>query len=156
MAENTATSEMLLNFLHSYDVAVLATIKPGNISHAATIYYYVDDNFNFYFVTKNETSKFKNIENNHSVSLVITDSVTLQTIQVEGNAEEVDYTKEYAPMMAKYNETLSENRQEWDKIPLNHVPDSGYFAFVKVTPTWIRWSDYKNWEHIVKFDHKFS
>ena len=155
MSENTASSDMLLSFLREYDVAALSTIMPGNVAHGTAIYYYVDEDFNFYFLTKSETLKFKNIETNNSASLVVIDQETLQTVQVDGVAEEVDYKNEYASQLQMYNQTLARNRQEWHKVPLTHVPGSEW-TFVKVTPKWMRWTDYKNWEHSIKFEHKFS
>jgi len=145
----------LLNFLRKQNSAVLATIKTGNVAHAATIYFYTEDDLRFYFLTKNSTMKFTNIKENHSVALVISDPDNLETVQVEGIAREVDYAKEYSQTMEKFTQKLESRGKEWEKIPLNHIQNKGYYVFVQITPTWIRWTDYKDWEHQVKFEQKF-
>lgn len=156
MALDPVVVKELLTFLRSNDVAVLATIKSGNIAHATTIYFYAEDDLTFYFLTRNETMKFNNIKANNSVALVVSDPVTLQTVQVEGKATEVDYTRQYAGTMKKFTDALVKNGQEWDKIPINHMASAGYYSFVRITPGWIRWTDYKQWEHTVKFEAHFS
>jgi general stress protein 26 len=155
MVVDPKVSQELLQFLRSHDVAALATITDGTKAHATTIFYYVEDDFKIYFLTRNATLKYSNLNNNGVVGLVVTDPVTLQTVQVEGTAKEVDYTKKYAPAMQKYTDNLAKNNKQWANIPLNHMPNVGYYAFIQVTPTWIRWTDFTNWSHTVKFEQKF-
>ncbi|HYK08955.1 MAG TPA: pyridoxamine 5'-phosphate oxidase family protein [Candidatus Eisenbacteria bacterium] len=145
----------LLTFLRSHYVGVLATVAPGNTAHATSIFYYPEDDLRCYFLTKNETHKFNNIKENHSVALVVSDPLTLQTVQVQGLAKEVDYTLEFASTMKKYTEMLSKSGNQWDSIPLNHINNVGYFTLVQITPTWIRWTDFKNWGQTIKFEQTF-
>ncbi|HEX7042704.1 MAG TPA: pyridoxamine 5'-phosphate oxidase family protein [Patescibacteria group bacterium] len=156
MEDDPAKVTELLTFLRSHNSAVLATVRNGSTPHATTIYFYVEDDLNFYFLTKNETAKFDNIKKNINVALVVSDTQTLQTVQLEGTAQEVDYTKTYASTMNKLLSIIAKNGEEWEKIPLNHVENSGYFVFVQIKPTWLRFSDYKNWQHTTKFEKRFS
>lgn len=154
--DNVSVTE-LLAFLRSHQVAVLATVNNTNDSpHATTIYYYVEDDLKFYFLTRNQSAKMNNIKKNQSVALAITDPASLQTVQVEGLAMEVDYSQKYASTIKKFTDQLAKNDKEWSDLPLNHQGNSGYFAFVQVTPSWIRWSDYKSWEHAIKFEKNFT
>lgn len=149
------TKEDLITFLATYHAAGLATIKPGNIAHATTIYYYSDPGCNFYFLTKDLTGKFDNIKDNQTVGLVITDNSALQTVQVEGLAGEVDYSKQYAKEMQAYTDKLSKFGQQWEQIPLNHLAE-GYYAFVRIVPKWILWKDFKNWGNTVQYEQRFD
>ena len=151
---DNASSQELLQFLRSHDVAALASIKE-NKAYASTIYYFVEDDLRFYFLTRNGTLKFTNLRENGGVGLVITDQQTLQTVQVQGIAKEVDYSKEYQTTVKKFTDQLAKSGKEWEKIPINHIT-SGYYAFVQITPTWIRWTDFINWAHKVKFEQKFA
>lgn len=153
--DNVPVQEVL-QFLRTHIIAAIATILHGTKAHATTIYYYTDDDLKMYFLTKGETLKFSNIIHGGSVGLVVTDPQTLQTIQVEGTAKEVDYSKEYAQVMKKYVDTLTQNGLQWANIPLNHMEKVGYYTFVQITPTWIRWTDFKNWAHTVKFEQRFG
>lgn len=147
--------QQLLQFLRSHDVAALATIKDGNKAYATTIFYFAEDDLRFYFLTRNETLKYSNLNTNGSVGLVISDPATLQTVQVEGTAKEVDYSKEYAATMKKYTDNLVKNNRKWESIPLNHMLGTGYYALIQITPSWIRWTDFQNWAHTVKFEQHF-
>lgn len=155
MIADPKIAQQLLQFLRSHDVAALATITDGTKVHATTIFYYVEDDFKFYFLTRNATLKYSNLNTHGVVGLVVTDPVTLQTVQVEGTAKEVDYAKEYAPTIKKYTDNLAANNRQWANIPLNHMPDAGYYALIQITPTWLRWTDFTNWAHTVKFEQKF-
>ena len=155
MVTDPKIAQELLQFLRLHDVAALATITDGTKAHATTIFYYVEDDFKFYFLTRNATLKYSNLNSNGLVGLVTTDSTTFQTVQIEGIAKEVDYTKEYAGVMQKYIDNLAKNNRQWANIPLNHMPNSGYYALIQVTPTWIRWTDFTNWAHTVKYEQHF-
>lgn len=152
--EDKVVVQELLQFLRSHEVGALATIKEGK-AHAASIYYYIDDDLRVYFLTRNETLKFSNMVKEGTVGFVVTDPVTLQTVQIEGTGREVDYTGEYAAVMKKYVDQLSKSGKAWENIPINHMLGTGYYAFAQITPSWIRWTDFKNWAHTVKFEQKF-
>jgi uncharacterized pyridoxamine 5'-phosphate oxidase family protein len=147
----------LLRFLNEHYVATVATVKKDNSPAATTVYYCVDDNSNFYFLTKDGTGKYKNINRNQKVALVITDADLLQTVQAEGAARIVDYSENdaYKKLISDLNYSLSKRGIGWEKLPMNHVY-KGYYALIKITPEWIRWSDFNDWEHAVQFEKTYS
>ena len=154
MIEDPQVAQQLLQFLRTQNVAALATVREHK-AHAATIFYYIDDDLKFYFLTRNGTLKFNELVKDSSVGLVITDAYTFQTVQVEGIAKEVDYVKEYNEVMRKYLNSILSRGKTWESIPLNQMIQSGYYAFVQVTPSWIRWTDFTNWSHGVKYEKRF-
>ncbi len=80
-------SEEGLNFLKGHDLAVLSTVdRTGNV-HGAVVYYLVDQNNFVYILTKSGTSKGQNIHVHGQVALTVQEPGTLQTIQLQGNAE---------------------------------------------------------------------
>lgn len=149
------TKEDLLQFLDSHYVAVLSTVKEGNLPHASTIYFYADKECNFYFLTRDMTKKFYNIRYNGHVSLVISDKDTLESVQIEGIAVEVNYSQEYASQVKELTEKLKRNGYSWEQIPLNHITD-GYYVFIKITPHSIKWLDYKDWGQTLQYEQVFS
>ena len=150
MVENAPVKD-LIEFLRKHDIASVATVKENGQAHATTIFYYVEDDLKIYFLTKYDTLKFKNLKTNFTVGLVITDEPLYQSVQIEGTAKEVDYSHEFSATVKKFTDNLAKNGKDWEGIPLNHMT-AGYFAFVQITPTWIRWVDFKNWGHIVKYE----
>jgi len=152
MEQNKKSLADLLTFLQGHFIATLATVKPGGMPHGATVYFNNDEKGNFYFLSRDTTRKWKNIVENPHVSLVITDPNTSQTVQVEGTAEEVDYAKTYAGQVQNLIMHLEKNGKKWTDTPLQHQ-NAGYFMFVKVTPTWIRWSNYAEWKDIIQFEY---
>jgi nitroimidazol reductase NimA-like FMN-containing flavoprotein (pyridoxamine 5'-phosphate oxidase superfamily) len=153
--ETNKTREDLLGFLSKHYVATLATVKPDSSAHATTIYFHVDKDLNFYFLTRDMTTKFTNIKTHQHVALAITDAESLETVQVEGVAGEVDYTKTYADTVKEFVAKLNANGKSWEKIPLNHIAD-GYYVFVQIKPTSIKWVDFKEWGHTLQFEEKFT
>lgn len=68
---------------------MLATSDSAANPHAAVIYFTLNDDLSFSFVTKTETQKYKNIEENKSVSLVAYDEKGQASVQVMGHVEKV-------------------------------------------------------------------
>lgn len=76
-----------IEFLHSKKLAVVSTLTEDNEPQGATVFYVVDDNLDFYFVTRKQTRKFKNIQNNPKVGIVVGAELAPATIQIQGKAE---------------------------------------------------------------------
>jgi general stress protein 26 len=155
MTDDTSQVKSLVDFLRAHDIAALATIKEGGVAHATTIFYYAEEDLKLYFLTKYDTLKFINLKTNNNVGLVVTDEKSFQTVQIEGIAKEVDYAHEYEKTVKKYIENQAKNGRDWEKIPINHIT-AGYYSFVQISPTWVRWIDFNNWNHLVKFEQHFS
>lgn len=84
---NQSQKAYIHSLLHKNRFAVLSTVNEDNSPHAAIIYYTVDEDFNFSFITAEETAKIHNIQNNHKVSLMIIQEETLETVQIYGTAK---------------------------------------------------------------------
>lgn len=69
-------------FLSAHRAATLATVATKNIPDAATVFYIVDEDLTIYFMARIESRKFRNLEKQHVVSMVISDEKTMETIQL--------------------------------------------------------------------------
>jgi uncharacterized protein YhbP (UPF0306 family) len=78
-----------LKFLNESSTCVVATTD-GMSPRAATVYYVVDSDFNFYFITKPNTSHAKNIAANPNVALVVGTGPEHITVQVKGTASVIE------------------------------------------------------------------
>lgn len=84
------TLSIVNNFLQTHHSGVLATSDSAANPHAAVIYVTFNDDYTFTFVTKTETQKYKNIEENKSVALAIYDEKEQTSVQVTGRMEVVE------------------------------------------------------------------
>ena len=77
-----------LQFLKEPDclTAVIGSCSTDGDTHVATVYYYVDDNFDFYFLTATHTRKYKNLLENPNAAIVVGFGPAYTTIQGRGSA----------------------------------------------------------------------
>ena len=64
--------------------AVVGSCPGDGDAHVATVYYYVDNNFNFYFLTATHTKKDQNLLDNPNAAIVIGFGPSYTTIQGQG------------------------------------------------------------------------
>ncbi|MFS8130388.1 MAG: pyridoxamine 5'-phosphate oxidase family protein [Candidatus Dojkabacteria bacterium] len=147
------SKQRLFEFLETHNIASLATVSPEGVPHVTTIYNFSDKDLNFYFTTKSETIKYKNIKENSNVALVITDVEELQTIQIEGKAKLISDSKELIDVLARLATAALGKDKGLGELPVTKIKE-GAICFFKVVPSWIRWTNFKNKEDI-EFEEKF-
>lgn len=130
--------EALHTFLRNNLIAVIATINNENKPEAAVIQCLVDANLCVYFVTRRHTRKFKNLQLNKWVAIVIGTELGTNTVQIEGEAKFV--TEDLSQLDALTN------RKGMKDIYYGCLCDSPFtkiegtdFAVFKVQPDWLRW-----------------
>jgi len=132
----------IVDFLKRNHVAVLATANRSNSSpHAAAIFYATDSKMNLYFLTKENTTKNKNIQSNPQAALVIYEAERLATAQITGTVSRVENDEMMAKaqrVMAKYSKQTAGT----DKTPISKL-DAGADILYRITPQSIRLADYK-------------
>lgn len=74
-----------LAFLREQNTGVLATAFGGQ-PFASTVYYVVDDDFNFYFATRQNTAKNANVAVNPAVAFIVGTGPEHISVQVRGVA----------------------------------------------------------------------
>lgn len=84
------SEQLIRNFLNGRYSGVLATADDHSNPHASVVYFRLDDDFTLTFGTKRETQKYKNIEQNKQVAMVIYDEKQQTTVQVFGHAEVIE------------------------------------------------------------------
>lgn len=84
------SEDLVRNFLNGRYSGVLATADGAGIPHGAVVYYSLQKDFSLLFGTKHETQKYKNIEENKQVAVVVYDEVEQTTVQITGRVEVVE------------------------------------------------------------------
>lgn len=84
--ENNTHKDTAINFLKERNrlTAVIATVSDDGSPHAAVIYYFVDEDFNFYFLTATNTRKYKHLLANPRASITTGFGPKYTTIQGDG------------------------------------------------------------------------
>ncbi len=126
------------NFLRENSTAVVATSFKGD-PRASTVYYFVDKDFNFYFVTKRKTSKYLNAELNPKVAVAVGFGPEHISIQAHGKIELVvnDIEKQKLINLIVGKQNLMgvklwpidelRNLEESHKVVFKIVPDEMFF-----------------------------
>lgn len=93
-ADHKKVKRLALKFLRDHKTAVLATASRAGEPEAATIFYAIDDDFTFSFVTDKVSRKFKNLKENPHVAVVVGTGEDVRTVQCGGHIEIIDYLKD--------------------------------------------------------------
>ncbi len=127
--------DKILNFIKKQNLCVISTSNKNGKPESAVVAFSETDNLELIFGTFYTTRKYKNLQGNKNVSVVIGwDADVGITVQYEGVAEEMK------------GRELDSCRD----INLKKNPYSKKYAFekeqryFKIKPKWIRYSDFEN------------
>lgn len=126
-------------YLRSKTIAVISTISKEGKPMSATIYFLVDNDFNFYFITKTFTRKHHNIQLNPNIAMVVGTDNEPVTLQIEGVAEKVEDELVFKEKFHKFVELFAKNRYVGPIFQL--APDDNKLVMYKIVPNWVRWLD---------------
>jgi len=134
----------LLEFLRQHRLAVQASVSAADAPQAAIVGYAITDRFEIVFDTIDSTRKAKNLRHNRRLALVIGGWLAgdERTVQYEGIADEPSGA-ELERLKQVYYGAYPDgpSRLSWPGL-----------IYVRVRPTWIRYSDYTvNPPEIVEF-----
>ena len=130
MEKEKARKECLA-FLKANEYGVVATIAKNGTPQAATVTYLIDDDFTIYFATRRTTRKYKNLEQNNAIAMVMGTGPAAISVQLHGTTEIIE-----GEAREKTMERFLMKHESYYRIFLK-MP--GYdFAVFKITPTWIR------------------
>lgn len=124
----------LLEFLRFHRLAVQASVSAESAPQAALIGFAVSDRFEIVFDTLESTRKARNLRHNAAIALVIGgwSGGDERTVQYEGVADE-PRGEELERLKRVYYSAYPDGpgRLSWPGL-----------VYVRVRPTWIRYSDY--------------
>jgi hypothetical protein len=132
--------EELLRFLQKNRLGVISTTSDTGDPQSALVGIAVTDRFEIVFDTLGRTRKCQNLRNHPKTSVVVGWEQEI-TVQYEGIADEPtgpELERLKAVYFAVYPECMS--HQNWEGI-----------TYVRIRPTWIRYSDFNPNGKIVEF-----
>lgn len=121
----------ILDFLKSQKHGVLSTADGSGHPHAALVAFTETDDFEIVIGTMHDTKKFTNLQSNPNVSFTVsTDRIS---VQYKGVARVLVGASE------QHGRSLHLAKNPASKKYSSH----GKQRYVKITPSWIRYSDYE-------------
>lgn len=122
--------EKIVSYIDSNPLATLGTIDDAGWPHGAVVYIFADrDQQKVYFLTKNETKKFKNLAAHDRVSLTIANQAQNSTLQATGRAS-ITRDPGVLDMVVKKMARVNSISSEW--VPPVSRLDAGQYAVVQV------------------------
>lgn len=126
------------DYLGKHYLCALATVNAENHPLVSVVYYYFDENFNFYFVTRKEMEKYKNLLLNQNVSFVVYDEAGQTSVQLRGVGEAVEVTSKEAPIITNLLEKGHQGNAN-AFVPLTTLGEGSPIALFKVKVDQVKW-----------------
>lgn len=133
-------SEKVIDTILNTNTAVISTLDKAGVIHASVIHYVTDKHDSYYFLTKSDTTKAKNLSLNPTVALTIHAAGSLRSLEIQGTAE-----LEKDPSIADivYHQISSPKKYlEGKKLPPITKLDKGSYVVFKIAPTSVKILDF--------------
>jgi nitroimidazol reductase NimA-like FMN-containing flavoprotein (pyridoxamine 5'-phosphate oxidase superfamily) len=140
MTHSSHEHDKVYAFLRQHPMGVLSTVSADGSPWGAAIYYVADDDFNFYFVTRVETHKYKNMSKHRLAALTIADNETQITVQVTGKVSAVPVKDYMDVIFDKLAAVRQKDNPNWTP-PIDKV-HAGNFMPLCLTPTKLQYANY--------------
>jgi len=139
-------------FLKHHPMGVLSTVSEDGKPWGAAIYYVADEDFNFYFVTRVETSKYYNLDKNPVAAITIADSETQTTVQASGKILKLPVDKYMDIVFNKLAHVRHQDDLNWTP-PIDKLRDGGDYMPLYIVPDRLQFADYKHPKSDVHADY---
>lgn len=133
------------DFLNRNHLGILATSTLNGEPHAATIYFLTDEDFNFYFLSKEETTKSRNLEQNPHAALAVYEAEMQTTLQITGLATKIDDPTRVQEIFTGVLEIAKDTSMS-SIPPISQVNAGGYVAY-HLRPKVLRLAEYVKAQH---------
>jgi nitroimidazol reductase NimA-like FMN-containing flavoprotein (pyridoxamine 5'-phosphate oxidase superfamily) len=102
-------------FIDTHNVGVISTVDVNNQPSGSIVYYCFDED-NFYFSTKKDSKKLRNIHLNNLVAFTLGSDKDTYTVQIQGVAEEIYDIQEKAICLKKIKERANRDQLNWPAL----------------------------------------
>jgi nitroimidazol reductase NimA-like FMN-containing flavoprotein (pyridoxamine 5'-phosphate oxidase superfamily) len=132
----------VLEFLKHHHMGVLSTVSAEGEPWGSAITFAFDDDLTFYFMTRSDTLKFKNIESHPSVALTVADEEQQITVQAIGKVSRVD-AKDYIDVAFKKLASVKP-RGDYQWVPPVIKVHKGDYMILSFKPSKLQYADFKH------------
>jgi len=115
--------------------AVIGSSPLDGNTHTATVYYFVDNEFNFYFLTATGTQKYRNLLENKNAAIVVGFGPSYTTVQGQGVATLLnkDSAEEREAIAHIKHRLLNNGDKTWPIFQIDAFEDQSIAVF-RFTP----------------------
>lgn len=132
--------EKIIGTVLNTNTAVISTLDKTGIIHASVVHYVTDKHDDYYFLTKSDTTKAKNLSLNPTVALTIHAAGSLRSLEIQGTA---GLEKDASIADIVYHLISSPKKYlEGKKLPPIAKLDRGSYVVFKIAPTSVRLLDF--------------
>lgn len=136
----TLEETRIVEFLTTNRIGTLATVDSFNQPHAATMYFVIDPDLTVYFITKEETTKCQNLQQNPKAALAVHEANGQVTVQLSGTVtlvEDLSRIDEiYRRVLAIVDATSESTVPPFSKI------SAGRYRCFRLKPNRVRLAEY--------------
>jgi len=144
--------EKITEYIRKHPIATIGTTGSKGEPHGAAVYICPDEHRHVvYFLTKNETEKYKNLTAHEIVSITVVDPAGNSTLQATGKASTV-HDAHALDMITKRMVDANPRASEW--IPPISKLDAGQYVVVSVAITSARLAEFQGMD--VAEEHIFT
>lgn len=138
--EISENKSKIVDFLMDNHLGVISTASPSGAPHAAVVHFVNDADLNFYFITKDNTEKDRNLQHNPKAAMAVYDAKTQTTLQISG---ETTVEKDPQKFMNIFTQILkiSMDMSEGATPPVSKLKNGKYRLYV-LQPHKIRIAEY--------------
>jgi len=132
--------EEAIDTILNTNTAVISTLGKEGVIYASVIHYVTDKHDNYYFLTKSETTKARNLSLNPTVALTVHAAGSLRSLEIQGTAE-LEKNTSIADIV--YHQISSPKKYlEGKKLPPITKLDKGSYLVFRILPTSVRLLDF--------------
>lgn len=149
MSSQTISKNEAYEFLKTVPLAVFGTVSNENTPHLTTLFYIVDKDLNFYFISRSQTAKIDNISRGSKVSIVVSDRHSFITVQAQGVAIQLSGVEKIRTIFKMFTDVyktqgIIQKGKLFNWAPPIENVDNGDIVIYEVKPEWVRYVDYKS------------
>lgn len=135
-------------FLTNHKFAVLSTASKGAEPWGATVYYVVDEQLNFFFLTHVQSKKYQDIQEQPNAAITVADDNEQVTVQASGTVTQVPLGQEHDHAFRML--ALVHPPGQFDWVPPVTKMDTGEMLLLKLVPDYLRFSNFMTDKSAIK------
>jgi|AntRauTorckE6833_2_1112554.scaffolds.fasta_scaffold15790_3 uncharacterized pyridoxamine 5'-phosphate oxidase family protein len=135
------TKSSIFSWLQQHHVATIATISKTYKPELAVVYTNVGEDFNCYFITKESTRKYKNLQRDKTITLAWFNNLDLTMCEMAGEAFVVQDLAEASAAMVQLEDLMVNQQAEYWTPPVGQLEGSQYAIF-RVIPRRVSFTEY--------------
>ncbi len=136
-------------FLSDQTTAAVATVSADSEPKVSTMYFCIDDELNFYFLTAKNSKKLKNVGENNNVAVAVGFGPATITVQAGGTMEVVSDQDDLVDKI--FGKIKFHSLDQW---PVLHLEKEG-IVLLKMTPKWLTLLNFDKEGHPNTYSHDF-